>query len=192
MFLVMTGLITMTNMTSDISVSLENQRLQPFSSEVTLKDSILENQTLFYQTFYQQTLSQALCDEEEFESPKYYRTNVTQEITFDSDNNLLNIKEEVDDEEFEYNITSTSNIPEATLLNYSYRNGWQHNYPKENSEITLNTQEITNLILNRDKFLVSTYKFEDNENLKYGDITIPTQVFINSNSSSFEMAMGFE
>ena len=192
MFLIMTGLITMTNMTSDISVSLENQRLQPFSSDVTLKDSILENQTLFYQTYYQQTLSQALCDEEEFESPKYYRTNVTQEITFNSDNNLLNIKEEVDDEEFEYNITSTSNIPEATLLNYSYSNGWQHNYPKEDSGITLNTQEITNLLKVRGNYLVSTYIFEGNEDLKYGDITIPTQVFINSNSSSFVTPMGFE
>ena len=78
MFLIMTGLITMTNITSPLVVTVENQRLQPFSSDVTLKDSILENQTLFYQTFYQQTLSQALCDEEDFESPKYYRTNVTQ------------------------------------------------------------------------------------------------------------------
>jgi len=192
MFLIMTGLITMTSITLPISDTVENLRLQPFSSEVTLKDSILENQTLFYQTFYQQTLSQALCDEEEFESPKYYRTNVTQEITFDSDNNLLNIKEEVDDEEFEYNITSTSNIPEDTTLNYSYSNGWQHNYPKEDSEITLNTQEITNLLKVRGNYLVSTYIFEENEDLQYGDITIPTKVFINSNSSSFETPMGFE
>lgn len=193
MFLIMTGLITMTNMTSPIGVTVENQSLQPFSSDLTLKDSILENQTLFYQTFYQQTLSQALCDSEldEFESLKYYRTNVTQKITFDSNNNLLNIQEEVDEKEFEYNISSTSNIPEATLLNYSYRNGWQHNYPKETSEITLNTQEITNLVLNRENYLVSTYIFEKNEDLKYGDIIIPTQIFTNSNSSSFEMAMGF-
>jgi len=191
-FLVMTGLITMTNMTSPIVVTVENQRLQPFSSDVTLKDSILENQTLFYQIFSQQTLSQALCDSEidEFESLKYYRKNVTQEISFDSNNELLKIQEKVGENEFEYNITSTSNIPEATLLNYSYRNGWQHNYPKENSEITLNTQEITNLIMNRENFLVSTYIFEKNEDLKYGDLTIPTQVFINSNSSSFVMTMG--
>ncbi|MHA1561129.1 MAG: hypothetical protein ACTSPA_03315 [Promethearchaeota archaeon] len=191
-FLVMTGLITMTNMTSPIAVTVENQRLQPFSSDVTLKDSILENQTLFYQIFSQQTLSQALCDSEidEFESLKYYRKNVTQEISFDSNNELLKIQEKVGENEFEYNITSTSNIPEATLLNYSYRNGWQHNYPKENSEITLNTQEITNLIMNRENFLVSTYIFEKNEDLKYGDLTIPTQVFINSNSSSFVMTMG--
>lgn len=192
MILIMTGLITMTNITSPIAVTVENQRLNPLSSDVTLKDSILENQTLFYQTVYQQTLTQALCDSEleEFESPKYRRTNVTQEITFDSNNDLLKIQEKVDEKEFEYNITSTSNIPEATNLNYSYRNGWQHNYPKKASEITLNTQEITNLVMNRENYVVSTYIFEETKDLKYGDITIPTQVFINSNSSSFEMTMG--
>jgi len=192
MFLIMTGLITMTSMTLPISNTLEDQILLPFSSDVTLKDSILENQTLFYQTYYQQTLSQALCDEEEFESPKYYRTNVTQEITFDLNNTLLNIKEEVDDKKFEYNITSTSNIPEATILDYSYGDGWQHNYPKEDSEITLNTQEITNLLKVRGYYLISSYIFEGNEDLQFGDITIPTQVFINSNTSSFETPMGFE
>ena len=192
MILIMTGLITMINITSPIAVTVENQRLYPFSSDVILKDNILENQTLFYQTFYQQTLTQALCDSEfeEFESPLYRLTNVTQEITFDSSNNLLNIQEKVDQKEFGYNITSTSNIPEATILNYSYRNGWQHNYPKEASEITLNTQEITNLAMNRENYLVSTYVFEENKSLEYGDLIIPTQVFKNSNSSSFEMFFG--
>ncbi len=191
MFLIMNGLLIMTNMTSSLANSVENQTMYPLSSDVTLKDSILENQTLFYQTYYQQTMSQALCDDEgdDFESLKYYITNVTQEITFDSNSNLLNIKEKVDNQYFHYNITSTSNIPEGVLLNYSYQNGWQHNYPKENSEITLNTQEISNLVLNRGNTVVSTYIFEETKDLKYGDITIPTQIF--TNSSSFEMDLGF-
>ena len=192
MILIMTGLITMVNITSPIAVTVENRMLLPFSSDVTLKDSILENQTLFYQTYYQQEVSQAICDSEgdDFKSLSYRLTNVTQEITFDSNNDLLNIQEKVGKKEFEYNITSTSNIPEDKFLNYSYSNGWQHNFPKKDSEITLNTQEITNLIMNRENYLVSTYIFEGTEDLKYGDITIPTQVFINSNSSSFEMIMG--
>ncbi len=192
LILIMTGLITMTNITSPIAVTVENQMLLPFSSDVTLKDSILENQTLFYQTYYQQTLSQSLCDIEgdDFESPKYYITNYTQEITFDSNNNLLNVQERVDYDDYEYNITSISNIPEAKIYNDLYNNGWQHNYPKEDSNITLNTQEITKLIINRDNSLVSTYTFNGTKNLRYGSITIPTQVF--TNSSSFEMLFGFE
>ena len=191
MILIINGLLIMANMTSPLAVTIENQILYPLSSDVTLKDSILENQTLFYQTYYQQKMSQALCDDEgdDFKSLKYYLTNVTQEITFDSNNNLLNVQERVDNKYFYYNITSTSNIPAGTLLNYSYNNGWQHNYPKEDSEITLNTQDITHLVSNRGNNVVSTYIFERTKNLKYGDITIPTQIF--TSSSSFEMALGF-
>lgn len=186
----MTGLITMTNMTSPIAVTVENQMLNPFSSDITLKDSILENQTLFYQTYYQQTRSQALCEseEDEFESLRYYITNVTQEITFDSNNNLLIVQERVDDMDYEYKITSTSNIPVGTSLDYPYNNGWQHNYPKEASEITLNTQEIS-ILVSLENSLVSTYIFNGTEDLKYGDIIIPSEIF--TNSSSFEMVQGF-
>jgi len=186
----MTSLITMTNMTSPIAFTVENQLISPFSSDVTLKDSILENQTLFYQTNYQQTLSKALCESEEddFESPQYYISNVTQEITFDSNNNLLNVHERVDEKNYEYNITSTSNIPVGSLFDYPYNNGWQHNYPKESSEITLNQQEITNLTLDSEISLVSSYKFEETKDLNYGDINISTNVF--TNSSNFVITLG--
>ncbi len=189
MILIMTGLLIMTDMTSPIAITVENPILFPISSDVTLKDNIRENQTLFYQTNYQQTVSQALCESEgdEFESLKYYLTNVTQEITFDSNNNLLIVQERVDDIDYEYKITSTSNIPASILLEYPYENGWQHNYPKEDSEITLNTQEISNLV-SLDNSLVSTYIFEGTEDLEYGDLIIPTQIF--KNSSSFEMIQG--
>lgn len=189
----MTGLLIMTNMTSTIENTEDNQISFPLSSDITLKDSILENQILKYQTYYQQTLSHALCDEEEddFINPKYYISNVTQAITFDSNNNMLNVQENVDNKNYKYNVTSASNIPVDTF-NYPYNNGWQHNYPKENSEITLNTQEITYLTIYREISLVSTYKFEGPEDLKYGDVIIPTEIFTNSNSnsSSFEIAFG--
>jgi len=189
----MTGLLTMTNMTSTIEVNEDKQILFPLSSDITLKDSILENQILKYQTYYQQTLSHALCDEEEedFVNPKYYITNVTQAITFDSNNNMLNVHENVDKRIYQYNVSSASNIP-VDIFDYPYNNGWQHNYPKEDSEITLNTQEITNLIIYRELSLVSTYKFEGTEDLKYGDLIVPTEIFTNSNSnsSSFEIAFG--
>lgn len=190
MILIMTGLITMTNMTSPIAVTVENQMLNPFSSDITLKDSILENQTLFYQTHYQQTRSQALCDseEEEFENLKYYMTNVTQEITFDSNNNLLNVQERIDDKDFEYKISSTSNIPVNVSIDYPYNNGWQHNYPKEDFEITLNTQEIS-ILVNMENSLVSTYLFNGTKELEYEDIIIQSQIF--TNSISFEMVQGF-
>jgi hypothetical protein len=186
----MTGLITMTNMTSPIAVTVDNQLISPLSSDVTLKDSILENQTLFYQTNYQQTLSKALCEsqEEEFESPIYYISNRSQEITFDSNNNLLNVHERVNEEDYEYNITSTSNIPVGSLFDYPYDNGWQHNYPKEASEIILNPQEITNITLDNEISLVLSYKFEETKDLNYGDINISTHVF--TNSSNFAITLG--
>ena len=190
MFLIMAGFLIMANMTSPKAVTIENQLISPFSSDVTLKDSILENQTLFYQTHYQHTLSKALCEseEDEFESPRYYLSNVTQEITFDSNNNLLNVLERVDEKDYEYNITSTSNIPVGFLFDYPNNDGWQHNYPKEASEITLNPQEINNITLNSENSLVSTFIFEETKDLNYGDKNISTQVF--TNSSNFEITLG--
>lgn len=188
--LIMLGLLIMTDISLPLVVSVETEDFHPLSSEFSLKDSILENQTLFYQTYYQQTTSEVDCEEGEG-NVHYFYMNLTQEITYDSDNNELMIYETFPDESHHYNITSTSNIPVVYNYIYPFENGgWQHNYPKEDSEIRLNNQEITFLVHKRLGEAISTYKYKKNMDLEYGDLVIPTQLFTTSNSFEMEMGLG--
>ena len=187
--LIMVGLLIMTKFSLPLVVSIETEDLYPLSSELTLKDSILENQTLFYQTFYQQVMSDGSCEEGE-SNVHYSYVNLSQDIVYDSNNNMLNIFEEFGEQSHNYNITSTSDVP--VVFNYLYPfdiDGWQHNYPKENSTIVLNNQEITYLVYDRFYKIVSTYQFDKNMDLEYGDLVIPTQLF--TTSKTFEVELGF-
>ena len=115
--------------------------------------------------------------------------NLTQEITYDSNDNELYIDETFDDKHVNYIINSSSNVPLNLSNSYPFEHGgWQHNYPKEDTEISLNSQEFTYWIYYRLEKLISTYSYEKNKNLEYGNLTIPTQMF--SSSSSFEVKMG--
>ena len=188
--LIMVGLLIMTKISLPLVVSIETENLHPLSSEISLKNSILENQTLLYQTYYQQTMSEGSCEKGE-SNVHYSYVNFSQEIIYDANNIMLNIIETFGDESHNYNITSTSNIPVVFNYLYPFENGgWQHNYPKENSTIILNNQEITYLVSNRLYDVVSTFQFEKNKELEYGALVIPTQLFTTSNSFQGELGFG--
>lgn len=183
-------MMMMANNSLPQSITRDTQRLNPHSSDIILKDSLLVNQTLHYQTRCQRTISDSLIESEgsDYGNPNYYKTNFTQELTYDSENNLLNVIETINANEYYFTIISTSNIPQDRPFSYPFHGGWQHNYPKNDTEIRLNAQEVTQLICGRDYQIVLDFQFIKNENLKYGKVTIPTSVFANSNT--FEVAMG--
>jgi len=184
----------MVRISMPLTALAEIQVSYPLSSDITLKDSMLENQSLFYQTYYQETLSTKLYSSEgnETGNPRYYITNTTQNIIYDSINNKLIVNETYNALHFEYNITSTSNEPLDNYFGYPFEGGWQHNYPKEDSKIILNAQEISYLTLDigADTIvnIVLTYRYKETQDLKYGETIIPVQVF--ESFWAFELNLG--
>ncbi|MHA1678832.1 MAG: hypothetical protein ACTSWX_03815 [Promethearchaeota archaeon] len=178
-------------MTRNTIQKVNTGELYPKSSNLKLKDSIQENQSFFYQTHYMQTMSEELSSSEEngTENVHYYITNITQDIEFYSATNLLKIKETIDDDIYEYKITSTANTPLDPSLLYPFSNGgWQHNYPKNNSEITLNSQEITYLVNYLGQEVITTFHYKEINNLHYGNLIIATEMF--TSSKSFQVKFG--
>jgi hypothetical protein len=159
----------------------EAQGISPESSNIIFSDSMRENQTLKYQTNYEKTSgtcsTNTVYDENDIDSLRYTETNTTQEIIYDSINDVLNVKETIDSTQYTYKITSSSNVPVEEIKQYPYEDGWQHNYPINDSEITLNAQEVTILIVSNTYQVILNFEFEKNETLQFDDVSIPTKVF---------------
>ena len=181
LLLVLSGVIIMTNFPQQNNIIGETQAIFPKSSNIIFLDSMRENQTLKYQTNYEKTSgtcsTNTVYDEDDIDSLWYTEINTTQNIVYDSINDVLNVNESYESSDFTYLITSSSNVPIDQTSKYPFENGWQHNYPTNNAEITLNAQEITFLIVNNIYQVVLDFQFLKNENLIYDDITIPTKVF---------------
>ena len=179
LLLVLSGVIIMTSFPQQNKIIGEPQNILPESSGISFSDSMHANQILQYQTYYNIT-SGSTCAEPDDNDINYARYNVfntTQEINYDSKNDVLNVKETIDSINYTYIITSASNIPINKTRNYPFDGGWQHNYPNKDTEIKLNAQEVTSAILNTRNRIILDFKFLKNENLEYDDVTIPTKVF---------------
>ena len=180
LLLVLSGVIIMTNFPQQNNIIGETQAIFPKSS-IVLSDSMRENQTLKYQTNYEKTSgtcsTNTVYDEKDIDSLWYTELNTTQDIVYDSINDVLNVKETYESSNYTYIIASTSNVPIDQTPKYPFDNGWQHNYPVNDMEITLNAQEVTFLIVNNIYQVILDFEFVKNENLNYDDIAIPTKVF---------------
>jgi hypothetical protein len=181
LLLVLSGVIIMTNFPQQNEFIGDSQAIFPKSSNIIFEDSMRENQTLEYQTNYEKTSgtcsTNTVYDEDDIDSLRYTDLNTTQVIVYDSINDVLNVNETYGYSEYIYKITSSSNVPIDQTPKFPFDNGWQHNYPTNNAEITLNAQEVTFLIVSNIYQVVLDFEFLKNENLIYDDITIPTKVF---------------
>ncbi len=181
LLLVLSGVIIMTNFPQQNNIIGESQAIIPKSSDIVFLDSMRENQTLRYQTNYEKTSvtcsTNTVYDEDDIDSLWYAELNTTQDIVYDSINDVLHVNETYEAIDYIYKITSSSNVPNDQTPKYPFDNGWQHNYPTNDMEITLNAQEVTFLIVNNIYQVVLDFQFLKNENLIYDDITVPTKVF---------------
>jgi len=179
LLLVLSGVIIMTSFPQQNKIIGEPQNILPESSGISFSDSMRANQILQYQTYYNITFGSTCAepDDNDINYTRYNVFNTTQEINYDSKNDVLNVKETIDSINYTYIITSASNIPINKSRNYPFDGGWQHNYPTKDTEIKLNAQEVTSAILNTRNRIILDFKFLKNENLEYDDITIPTKVF---------------
>ncbi len=181
LLLVLTGVIIMTNFPQQNNIIGKTQAIIPESSDIVFLDSMRENQTLEYQTNYEKTSgtcsTDIVYDENDLDSLRYTNTNTTQEKIYDSINDVLNIKETIGSIDYPYKITSSSNIPVEETKKYPFEGGWQHNYPVEDSKITMNAQEVTTLIVNNVYQVIFDFEYVRTENLEFDDVTIPTKVF---------------
>lgn len=181
LLLVLSGVIIMTNFPQQNNIIGETQAIIPKSSDIVFLDSMRENQTLEYQTNLEKTSgtcsTNTVYDEDDITSLRYTTINTTQDIFYDSINDILNVKEKIDSADYTYIITSSSNVPVDNTYTYPFENGWQHNYPMSDTEIKLNAQEVTTLIVNNIYQVIFDFEFLKNENLIYDEVTIPTSVF---------------
>ena len=181
LLLVLSGVIIMTNFPQQNNIIGETQAISPKSSDIVFLDSMRENQTLRYQTNYEKTSgtcsTNTVYDENDIDSLWYTELNTTQDIVYDSINDVLHVNETYESSDYTYIITSSNNVPIDQSSKYPFENGWQHNYPTNGMEITLNAQEVTFLVVNNIYQVILDFQFLKNEILNYDDITIPTKVF---------------
>ena len=179
LLLVLSGVIIMTNFSQQNNISGEAQGILPESSGISFSDSMRVNQSLLYQTNYNVSSGNTCAepDDQDINYTRYTVFNTTQEITYNSKNDVLNVNETIDSINYTYKITSASNIPTNQAPKYPFDGGWQHNYPTNDTEIKLNAQEITSAVISNNNQIILDFKFLKNEILEYNDLTIPTKVF---------------
>ena len=176
LLLVLSGVIIMTNFPQQNNITGESQAIFPKSSGISFLDTMHVNQTLEYQTNYNIT-SGNTCTAPDENVTRYTVFNNTQDIIYNSENDVLKVNETFDYQNYTYIITSTSNIPTNQEPKYIFEGGWQHNYPVNEANIKLNAQEITFGVLSHTNQIILDFKFEKNMNLTYDEISIPTKVF---------------
>ena len=181
LLLVLSGVFIMTNFPQTNNIIEEAQAFSPKSSNIIFLDSMRENQTLEYQTNYEKTSgtcsTDTIYDENDLDSLRYTNSNTTQEIIYDSINDVLNVKETRASIDYTYKISSSSNVPIEESKLYPFEGGWQHNYPTNELKITMNAQEVTTLIVNNVYQVIFDFDYVRTENLNFDDVTIPTKVF---------------
>ena len=180
LLLVLSGVIIMTNFPQQNNIIGETLAISPKSSDIVFLDSMRENQTLKYQTNYEKTSgtcsTNTVYDENDIDSLWYAELNTTQDIVYDSINDVLHVNETYESSDYTYIITSSSNVPNDQAPKYPFENGWQHNYPTNDMEITLNAQEVTFLIVNNIYQVILDFQFLKNENLNMKENIISTKL----------------